>query len=890
MKPLELKPYTIDTKNDEEMSDWIESFQAVLSIHGKDRAKEILKHLADHASKYGIETSLVTPYINTINHLNELPYPGNLEIEEKITQWIRWNALCMVLRANRFDSSLGGHLATYASSAILYEVGFEHFFKGQNHPEGRDFVYFQGHAAPGIYARAYLEGFLNEHQLAHFRQEKMGGLPSYPHPWSMPNFWEFPTVSMGLGPLCAIYHARFLKYLENRGLKPKNQSKVWAFLGDGEMDEPESLGAITLASREGLDNLIFVVNCNLQRLDGPVRGNGKIIQELEGVFKGAGWRVIKNIWGSKWNRLFDMDQKGHLATRLTQINDGQYQKLSISSADQKRQVITNGVEELSYILDQFTDDQIMELERAGHDPVKVFNAYHTACVNQSLPTVILSKSIKGYGLGRKIEATNATHQRKKLDVEELFLFRDRFKLNIQDQDVQNATFIKPSMDEPEMIYLHQRRETLGGFIPRRSQVYVNFNPLPHQLFKPFFESTQDRELSTTMVFVNILNQLLKDPETSKWIVPIVPDEARTFGMEALFHQIGIYSPVGQLYEPVDKSSVMYYKESKQGQLLEEGINEAGAISSFIAAGSAYSTIKLNTIPFYIFYSMFGMQRVGDLVWALADAQAKGFLIGATAGKTTLAGEGLQHQDGHSHLHALSVPNLKAYDPAFAYELATIISYGLNEMYALNKPYVYYITVYNENISHPAMPSFVSQEDIISGMYLLKESHKGNADFCVRLLGSGSTMHNVLEAQNILENEFNIKSEVYSVTSYKELYKNAIETQRQNRLHLQNKECLIEKKLKGKPGVTLAVTDYVKAIPLSIASFSPLDFVALGTDGFGLSDTRAQLREHFEINTNHICFTALWALFKQGLVSKTLMEKAKDRFNIKPREAKLYGFL
>ncbi len=802
--------------------------------------------------------SLNTPYCNTIPVEKQPAYPGDAQLEWRIRSLVRWNAMAMVVRANRKNEGIGGHISTFASAATLYEVAFNHFFRGKNHPCGGDQIYFQGHASPGIYARAYLEDRFNLKQLENFRRElqKGGGLSSYPHPRSMPEFWEFPTVSMGLGPLMAIYQARFNKYLEHRGLKQRTDSKVWVFCGDGEMDEPESTAGLTLAARENLNNLIFVVNCNLQRLDGPVRGNGKIIQELEALFLGAGWKVIKLVWGKEWDPLLKKDKEGVLLRRMNEEVDGQYQKYAVSSGAYIRERFFGTDPRLLHLVADLGDDALRKLGRGGHDPEKVYAAYQMAFENKNGPTVILAKTLKGYGLGEAGEGKNITHQQKKLNEDELREFRTRFGIPISDEEVAKAPFYKPSEKSEEIRYLKERRKILGGFVPERKTSLEKFKIPGEEFWKEFYQGTQGKAVSTTMAFVRILSKLLRDPGLGKRIVPIVPDEARTFGMEGLFAQYGIYSPKGQLYDPVDSQSLLSYKESKEGQLLEEGITEAGSISSFIAAGTTHATHQLPLIPFYAFYSMFGLQRIGDFVWAASDMRCKGFLMGATAGRTTLAGEGLQHQDGQSHLLAYAVPSLKSYDPAFAYELAVILEEGLRELYERNEENFYYLTLMNENYPQPPMPEGV-KEGILKGMYLFSAHEKAK----VNLFGSGAILNEVIRAAELLKKEHRISCNVWSITSYKALYQNGCETEKYNQAHPE-KSCqktYLEECLKKTQGVYVLASDYLRALPDSIARWFPRPPICLGTDGWGLSETRASLRKYFGVDAESIVRATLYAL-------------------------------
>jgi pyruvate dehydrogenase E1 component len=871
--------------NELETKEWLYSLDYVLEQGGPERVKELLQQLQIRAHKAGISIPFTanTPYINTIPREEQPPFPGDREIERRIKSLIRWNAMAMVVRANKHESGIGGHISTYASAATLYEIGFNHFFRGKGEDYDGDQIYFQGHASPGIYARAFLEGRLSQQQLENFRRELKpeGGLSSYPHPWLMPDFWEFPTVSMGLGPIMAIYQARFNRYLEDRGLKKKNGTKVWAFLGDGETDEPEALGAITLASREKLDNLIFVINCNLQRLDGPVRGNGKIIQELEAIFRGAGWNVIKVIWGSDWDPLLDKDSEGKLVKRMGEVVDGQYQKYSVESGKFVREHFFGANDDLLEMVKNFTDEQLRKMKRGGHDPEKVYAAYKAAVTHEGQPTVILAKTIKGYGLGESGEGKNITHQQKKLNEEELAEFRTRFGIPISDEEVSQAPFYKPSDDSPEMKYLRERRNKLGGFVPSRKTVVRPIKTPPEEIFEEFYKSSEGREVSSTMVFVRILAKLLKDKQIGKYIVPIIPDEARTFGLEAMFRQIGIYSHVGQLYEPVDKDSLLYYKEAMNGQILEEGITEAGSMSSFIAAGTAYATHGINMIPFFIYYSMFGPQRMGDLIWAAGDMRCKGFLLGGTAGRTTLNGEGLQHQDGQSHLLLYPLPDIVTYDPAYAYELAVIIRDGIRRMYEEQESVFYYLTVMNENYQMPAMPDGV-KEGIVKGMYKLKSSELKNPKCRAQLFGSGTILNEVVKAQEILE-DYKVSADVWSVTSYKELRRDALDIERWNLLHPLEEPRVpyITKMLKDEEGVFVASSDYVKALPDSISKWIPRPLISLGTDGFGRSDSRMALRDFFEVDAKHVVLAALYALLKDGKIKSGIVEKAMKDLNINP---------
>ncbi|HEY2934314.1 MAG TPA: pyruvate dehydrogenase (acetyl-transferring), homodimeric type [Acidobacteriota bacterium] len=871
-----------------ELREWLDSLDYVLKSGGPERVQRLLQDLETRAFQAGVRLpfSANTPYINTIPPDQQASFPGNREIERRIRSLVRWNAMAMVVRANRDEPGIGGHISTYASAATLYEVAFNHFFRARGEDHIGDQIYFQGHATPGIYARAFLEARISVEQLENFRRELRsgGGLSSYPHPWLMPDFWEFPTVSMGLAPIMAIYQARFNRYLEDRGLKKSEGAKVWAFLGDGETDEPESLGAITLASRERLDNLVFVINCNLQRLDGPVRGNGKIIQELEAIFRGAGWNVIKVIWGGEWDPLLENDKEGILVKRMNEVVDGQYQKYSVESGKYFREHFFGVDPRLLQMVEPFTDEQLRKARRGGHDPQKVYAAYKAAVDHTGSPSVILAKTIKGYGLGEAGEGRNITHQQKKLNEDELREFRTRFAIPISDQEVAEAPFYRPPDDSPEMKYLHECRLKLGGYVPERR---VNCPPLtapPESLFEEFYKGTQGREASTTMVFVRILSKLLRDKDIGRLVVPIVPDEARTFGMEALFRQCGIYSHVGQLYEPVDSDSLIYYKEAKDGQILEEGITEAGSMSSFIAAGTAYATHGVNTIPFFIFYSMFGFQRIGDLIWAAGDMRCRGFLLGGTAGRTTLAGEGLQHQDGNSHLLAYPLPNLLAYDPAFAYELAVIIREGIRRMYEQQESIFYYLTVANENYAMPSMPEGAA-EGILAGMYRFKSAELKGAGLQAQLFGSGAILNEVIKAQEMLAEKYGIAADVWSVTSYKELHRDALEAERWNMLNPDQprKVPYVTRCLAEAPGVFVAASDYVKALPDSIARWIPRSLVSLGTDGFGRSESRAALRNFFEVDARFVTLATLTALAREGKIDFALVKRAIRDLNIDPEK-------
>jgi pyruvate dehydrogenase E1 component len=879
------QPHGID---DVEIQEWLESLDAVLESSGAEVATEILERLRAHATVNGIDLPFTanTPYANTIPHSLEPRYPGDQELERRIKSLVRWNALAMVVRANRVEHNIGGHISTFASAATLYEVGFNHFFRGRTDEFEGDTVYFQGHASPGMYARAFLEGRLSAQQLENFRRELKpgGGLSSYPHPWLMPDFWEFPTVSMGLSPLMAIYQARYNRYLEDRGLKPVTDAKVWAFLGDGETDEPESLGAITLASREKLDNLIFVINCNLQRLDGPVRGNGQIIQELESAFRGARWNVIKVFWGSEWDPILDRDTEGLLVKRMGELVDGEYQKLVVESGAYVRQHFFGSDPRLLKLVEPFSDDALRRLRLGGHDPRKVYAAYKAATEHKGAPTVILARTIKGYGLGEAGEGKNVTHQQKKLNEDELRVFRSRFAVPLNDDDCVEVPFYRPPENSAEIQYIRARRKALGGYVPQRR---VRSKPLAadhDELFNEFLEGSDGREVSTTMAFVGMLRKMLKDSEIGKLVVPIVPDEARTFGMESLFRTVGIYSSVGQRYEPVDVNTLLYYKEAKDGQILEEGITEAGSMASFIAAGSAYATHGINTIPFFIYYSMFGFQRIADFIWAAADMRTRGFLLGGTAGRTTLAGEGLQHQDGNSHVLALSVPNLRAYDPAFAYEIAVIIQDGIRRMYKDGENIFYYITVMNEQYAMPAMPGDV-KEGILNGMYRFRASENKKAKLRAQLFGSGAILREVLQAQEILETKYGVAADVWSVTSYKQLYVDGNESDRWNRLHPGEKPRVpyVTSTLGDAPGVLVAASDYLKTLPNMISKWLPRRLASLGTDGFGRSEGRASLREFFEVDAHFITLATLHELFIDGKIDRKLIDEAIKDLGIDPEK-------
>jgi pyruvate dehydrogenase E1 component len=871
---------------------WLESLEFVLEhilkTLGDTQAPLFVDNLLDRLRKAGLAVppATTTPYVNTIPVEEQPEYPGDWQLERRIKSLIRWNAMAMVVNANRKHSGLGGHISTYASLATLYEVGYNHFFRGGEGGGVADLVYFQGHATPGNYARAYLEGRLTEQHLQNFRQElaEGGGLSSYPHPYLMPEFWQFPTVSMGLGPLMSIYQARFLRYLQARGLFQGEEPKVWAFIGDGECDEPETLGAITLPVRENLDNLIWVVNCNLQRLDGPVRGNGKIIQELEGLFRGAGWNVIKVIWGSDWDELLAGDTRGLLRQRMEETVDGEYQKYTVEPGSYIRKHFFGKHPELLKMVNHLTDDQLRKMYRGGHDSRKVYAAYKAAVDHKGQPIVILAKTIKGYGLGEAGEGRNITHQQKKLNEKELREFRARFNIPISDEVIAETPFYRPPPDSPEIQYLLARRQALGGFLPKR---VARAEPLPVPGlgdFAEFLKGGGKAEVSTTMAFVRVLSLLLRNKAIGKRIVPIIPDEARTFGMDALFREIGIYSPKGQLYEPVDKASLLYYNEAKDGQILEEGINEAGATASFIAAGTAYANCGLHMVPFFIYYSMFGFQRVGDLMWLAGDIMARGFLLGATAGRTTLSGEGLQHEDGHSLLLASTIPNLLTYDPAFAYELAVIIQDGLRRMYQEGENVFYYITLYNENYAMPPMPEGV-EPGILKGLYKFRAGPP-NRKHRAHILGSGPILRHALQAQTILAEKHDVSADVWSATSYSQLRRDALKTERWNMLHptAPPKKSYLQTVLGKEQGVLVAVSDFMKSVPDQIAPWVPGRLVTLGTDGFGRSDTRERLRRYFEVDASLIVVATLNELARTGALEKALVEQAIKGLGIDPEKA------
>jgi pyruvate dehydrogenase E1 component len=882
---MDMSP-TPDT-DPQETQEWLDALDGVLEYEGTQRAHYLLERLIDKSRRSGayLPYSANTAYINTIPPGQEERSPGNHELEHRIRSYVRWNAMAMVVRANKISSELGGHIASFASAATLYDVGFDHFWHAPSDAHGGDLVYAQGHSAPGIYARAFLEGRISVEQLDNFRREVDGkGLSSYPHPWLMPDFWQFPTVSMGLGPITAIYQARFMKYLRDRGILNTDGRKVWAFMGDGEMDEPESLGAISLASRERLDNLIFVVNCNLQRLDGPVRGNGKIIQELEADFRGAGWNVIKVIWGSYWDPLLAKDKNGLLLKRMEEAVDGEYQTFKSKDGAYVRKHFFGKYPELLEMVANMSDDDIWRLNRGGHDPHKVYAAYSAAVKHQGQPTVILAKTIKGYGMGEAGEGQNITHQQKKMGTTSIKSFRDRFNIPIPDDKLEQVPLYMPPVDSPEMQYLKERMAAMGGSLPQRRRKAEPLEVPELSAFEALLKSSEDRELSTTMAFVRILNTIIRDKKIGKYVVPIVPDESRTFGMEGMFRQLGIYSSVGQLYKPEDADQLMYYKEDKQGQVLQEGINEAGGLCSWIAAGTAYSTHGISMIPFYIFYSMFGFQRVGDLIWAAGDSRTRGFLLGGTAGRTTLNGEGLQHEDGHSHLLSSTVPNCLSYDPTFAYEVAVIIQDGMRRMYKEQEDVFYYITVMNENYAHPAMPAG-AEPGILKGMYLLSEGAGDKKAPRVQLLGSGTILREVIAAAELLKSDFGVVADVWSCPSFNELRREGLEVDRWNLLHPEapQRKSYVEQSLEGRVGPAVAATDYMKTFADQIRPFVKRNYRVLGTDGFGRSDFRKQLRKFFEVDRYYIAVAALKSLAEDGTVPAATVAQAIKKYGIDPNK-------
>jgi len=876
-----LKREDIDPQGTQE---WIESLQDEIEERGFERTRYLLEKLVDFASARGarLPFNVNTPFVNTIISDQEPEFPGNRAAERKIKSIVRWNAMAMVVNANKKSPGIGGHISTYASAANLYEVGFNHYFKGPNHPQGSDLVYFQGHASPGIYARAYLEGRLNEEKLDAFRRElsPKGGLSSYPHPWLMPDFWQFATVSMGLGPLLAVYQARFMNYLIDRGLMEDTGRKVWAFLGDGEMDEPESLSGLTLASREKLDNLIFVINCNLQRLDGPVRGNSNVIQELEGSFRGAGWNVIKVIWGSDFDQLLEHENRDFFLRRAEEVVDGDLLKYVVKGGSYLREHFYSKYPELLEMVAHINDEDLGKMRIGGHDPIKVFAAYSEAVKTKGKPTVVLARTIKGYGLGAAGEGRNITHQQKKLNDEELLYFRDRFDIPLSDSEASTAPFYKPDNNSDEIKYIKNQRKKLGGFLPNRRRQGPTIKIPNISLFQELLDGSGDREISTTMACVRMLTILTKDKTIGKNIVPIIPDEARTFGMDPLFRQLGIYSHGGQVYDPVDSDQFLYYKEASDGQILEEGINEAGAISSFVAAGTSYSTNNINMIPFYVYYSMFGFQRIWDFIWAAGDMRTKGFLVGGTAGRTTLNGEGLQHQDGHSHLAAAASPNIKAYDLAYGYEIATVVHSGLKDMYEKGLDVIYYLTVENENYIHPPIKDGIN-EDIIKGLYKIKTTDKPT----IRLLGSGPLMGETLAAAELLKKDWGIDPGIWNVTSFSELRRNAEETERWNLIHPDKKpkQSHLEIKLSKHSVPTVASSDYVKMVSEQIGPYVPGPYYALGTDGFGRSDTRENLRHFFEVDRYYIVLTAIRALALDGKLDMSKADEVMKKYNLNPEK-------
>ncbi len=871
----------------EETLEWVESITAIIEHEGVERAQYLLERLSSKVTETGAQLpyAINTPYRNTIPVENESRMPGDLFMERGLRSLIRWNAMAMVMRANLKDGTLGGHISSFQSSATLYDVGFNYFFRARTDSHQGDLVYIQGHTAPGIYARSYLEGRISEEQLDKFRQEVGGdGLSSYPHPWLMPDYWQFPTVSMGLGPLQAIYQARVMKYLDHRELVEAKDRKVWCFVGDGEMDEPESQGAISLAGREKLDNLIFVINCNLQRLDGPVRGNGKIIQELEGSFRGAGWNVIKVVWGRMWDPLFEKDKHGIMQKRMDEALDGDYQSYKSRDGAFTREHFFGKYPELLKMVEGLTDEDIYRLNRGGHDPYKVYAAYAAAASHKGQPTVILAKTVKGYGMGLAGEAQNITHSVKKLDLAELKEFRDRFDIPLPDSELEAVPYYRPAEDSPEMRYLKERRAALGGSFPSRQSDFTALKVPKLDIFSNVLKGTGDREISTTMAFVRILSAIIKDKEVGNRVVPIVPDEARTFGMEGMFRQLGIYSSVGQLYEPTDAGQIMYYREDQKGQVMEEGINEGGAFAAWLAAATSYSNNDFPLVPFYVFYSMFGFQRVGDLSWAAGDLQARGFLIGGTSGRTTLNGEGLQHQDGHSHILAGTIPNCVTYDPTYAYELAIIIQSGLEEMYVKKMAKYYYITVMNENYIQPEMPKGC-EDGVIRGMYLLKKNSKKTSKKVVQLLGSGTILREVIAAAEILKADFGVESDIWSVTSFNELRKEGLATTRWNLLHPEDtpKVSYVNECLDKTVGPVIASTDYMKSYADQIRDYVPRRYAVLGTDGFGRSDTREKLREFFEVDRHFVALAALSALAEENIIETKIVSQAIERFGINPEK-------
>jgi pyruvate dehydrogenase E1 component len=876
-----------------ETQEWRDALDGVLEFEGPARARFLLEQVLTQARRKGapVPYSADTPYLNTIPPEQQERHPGDRTIEHRIRSLTRWNAVAIVLRANKESSELGGHIASFQSAATLYDTGFMHFWRAPSEGHGGDLVYIQGHSSPGIYARAFLEGRLSEEQLLHFRQEVGGeGLSSYPHPWLMPDLWQFPTVSMGLGPLMAIYQARFLKYLHHRGLADTENRKVWAFLGDGETDEPESLGAISLAAREKLDNLVFVINCNLQRLDGPVRGNGKIVQELESVFRGAGWNVIKVLWGSGWDALLAKDKSGKLLQRMEECVDGEYQDFKSKSGAYVREHFFGKYDETRALVAEMSDDEIWGLTRGGHDPVKVFAAYSAAVKHTGQPTLILPKTVKGYGMGESGEGQMIAHQAKKMTQDALRNFRDRFQIPVSDEDLPNVPFVKLAEDSPELKYLHARRAALGGYLPQRRRKSVALEIPPLSTFDRLLKDTGEREISTTMAFVQMLGTLVRDKTIGKHVVPIVPDESRTFGMEGMFRQLGIWSSLGQLYKPQDADQLMYYRESKDGQVLQEGINEGGAMSSWIVAATSYSTNNVPMIPFYIYYSMFGLQRVGDLAWLAGDIRARGFLLGGTAGRTTLNGEGLQHEDGHSHLLAGAIPNCKAYDPTFGYEVAVIIQHGMQRMLTEQRDEYFYLTLMNENYAHPEMPAG-AEDGILRGMYLFKDGGKPKKnELRVQLLGSGTILREAIAAAELLEKDFGITSDIWSCPSFTELRRDGFDAERWNRFHPESepRKAYVTELLEGRSGPAIAATDYVRAFADQIRAFVPMKYTVLGTDGFGRSDTRANLRRFFEVDRYYIAHAAIAALAAEGKMNWKDVARAIKQYKIDAEKANPIG--
>jgi pyruvate dehydrogenase E1 component len=884
-------PRPPDGNHDNATDKWLDSIEYLLEYVLKNKTSEaplLVERLIERLRDSGVKVPPIvnTPYVNTIPPEKQPVYPGDREIERRIKSYVRWNAMAMVVKANRIHHGIGGHISTFASSATLYEVGFNHFFRGGENGGLGDLVYFQGHASPGNYSRAYVEWRIDAKRLHHFRQElaEIPGLPSYPHPYLMPDFWQFPTVSMGLAPIGSIYQARYLRYLKARGFLKDEEPRVWCFCGDGEMDEPESTGSLSLASRENLDNLIFVVNCNLQRLDGPVRGNGKIIQELEAIFRGAGWNVIKVIWGSDWDRLLHSEHRDLLLQRMEEAVDGDYQKYSVEPGSYTRKHFFGKYPQLLDLVNDMTDDDIRKLLRGGHDPMKVYAAYKAAVEHRGAPTVILAKTVKGYGMGEAGEGRNITHQQKQMNEKELREFRSRFDIPLKDEEVVETPFYRPPQDSKETKYLLERRKALGGFVPKRRTKSESLEVPQPDFYEEQLKDSGQLEASTTMSFVRLLAKLLRHPAVGKRVVPIIPDEARTFGMDALFRQVGIYSTKGQLYEPVDRETLLYYQEAKDGQILEEGITEAGSMCSFIAAGTSYSNLGLPMLPFYIFYSMFGFQRVGDLIWAAADSKAKGFLLGATAGRTTLNGEGLQHQDGQSHILASAVPTLLTYDPAFAFEIAVIIRDGLRRMYQKGEEVFYYLTLYNENYAMPAMPEG-SEEGILKGLYKFREG-KPSAKHKAHIFGSGTILREALRAQEILAEKYDVSADVWSATSYKLLRGDALQMQRWNMLHpnAAPKKSYVEKTLENERGAFVAVSDYMKIVPDQIAPWVPGGLLSLGTDGFGRSDTRPRLRRYFGVDAEMTVLAVLYALCEKGAVKREVVERAIQELGVDPEKA------